>query len=493
MKKEPFVLAFDLGTGGVKAVLVSTAGRVLKTATENYPLYTPGPDMAEQDAEDYWQGLLAATRAVFASGEYDPAGCVGLAIGAMWRGIIPVDGAGKPLCRGMIWLDARAGAEAEELNARFGAALFSSIAYWPKLLWLKKHHPDVIEKADMILEANAFLKLRLTGRATSDVSNCFVSSFDPVIDDFYQKVLDYIGIPRSKFPPRVRCDEQVGVLTSEAAALLGLPVGVPVFGGSGDIPAIAIGAGCAAVGGTHIYLGSSGWVGYCVPHTSDELYISGFDEQRDVALFGFQSIGLSYRLGVEQLYAAEFAERGEAIFQEVDRQVGEIPAGSCGVFATPWFYGEHAPLAGPDARGCYLNLGPNTDRRHMMRALMEGVCYGFSLAMEVKHAQKGYPIPQGVRVVGGGAKSDVWMQMLADVLNMPVSVVAESRHCGAVGIAYHVLVGLGYAKGYEQAATNAPVRAVFTPNPENVPVYQKGRRVYAEIYRALAPVFAINR
>lgn len=493
MQKTPFVLAFDVGTGCMKAALVSTGGKVLKTANEEYPLYTPGPDMAEQDAEDYWQGLLRATRAVFADGDYDPAGCVGLAIGAMWKGIIPVDGAGNPLCRGIIWLDARAGAEAAELNAVFGEGLFNAIDYWPKLLWAKKHWPDTVEKADMLLEANAFLKIRLTGRATSDVSNCFVSSFDPKLDSFYSRVLDYIGISRDKFPARVRCDEQVGKLTPSAARLLGLPAGLPVFGGSGDIPAIAIGAGCAAVGSTHIYFGSSGWVGYSVPHTADELYISGFDEKRDIALYGFQSIGLSYRLGVEQLYAAEFAEQGERVFREVDRQVGEIPAGSCGVFATPWFYGERAPLSGVDARGCYLNLGPNTDRRHMMRALMEGICYGLSLAMDVKQKTKGYPRPRAVRVVGGGAKSGVWMQMLADVLNMPVVVVAETRHCGAVGIAYHVLVGLGYADGYEAAAENAPVSATYRPIPENVRVYREGIRTYKQIYRALRPVFKTNR
>lgn len=491
MKTEPFVLAFDLGTGGVKAALVSVAGQVLKTATENYPLYTPGPNMAEQDAEDYWQGFLSATRAALAEGEYDPAACVGLAIGAMWRGIIPVDGAGNPLSKGMIWLDARAGAEAEELNAVFGKGRFSSIDYWPKLLWLKKHCPDAVAAADQILEANAFLKLRLTGRATSDVSNCFVASFDPKIDAFYRDVLSFIGIPREKFPPLVRCHEQAGTLTPAAAALLGLPTGLPVFGGSSDIPAIAIGAGCAAIGSTHVYFGSSGWVGYTVPHKAGELYISPFDEQRDVALYAFQSIGLSYRYAVERLYAAEFAARGEVVFGEVDSEVDAIPAGSSGVYATPWFYGERPPLCGSDARGCFLNLSPDTDRRHMVRALMEGVCYGLSLAMESKKKTNGYPMPREVRVVGGGAKSTVWMQMLSDVLNSPVLVPQNPRHCGAVGIACHALVGLGLAPDYNTVPVK--IDTVYRPNPQNAAVYRHGRRVYAKLYRALSPVFSENR
>ena len=278
MQKEPFVLAYDLGTGGVKAAIVDPKGCVLRTSTVDYPLYTPGPNMAEQDAEDYWQGLVRATHAVFQHEDFDPAGCIGLAIGAMWRGIIPVGQNGAPLSRGMIWLDTRARDEAEELKRIFPGSSFAPNEYWPKMLWLRRHCPDLVSEADQFLEANAFLKRRLTGTATSDPSNCYTDSFDPLLASFYGQVREYCGIPESRFPALVHSDDRAGTLLPEAADKLGLTAGIPVFGGSGDIPAIAIGSGSSGIGSVHLYLGSSGWVGYSAAHKSGEQHGSGFDE-----------------------------------------------------------------------------------------------------------------------------------------------------------------------------------------------------------------------
>ena len=489
MKKDPFVLAYDLGTGGVKAAIVDPEGRVLRTSSADYPLYTPGPDMAEQDAEDYWQGLVRSTRAVFQDGAFDPSCCIGLAIGAMWRGITPVDSNGAPLSRGMIWLDTRARAEAEELMRIFPGRYFAPNEYWPKMLWLRRHCPDIVREADQFLEANAFLKRRMTGRATSDPSNCYTDSFDPLLASFYREVREYCGVPERKFPALIHSDDQAGILLPEAADVLGLPAGIPVFGGSGDIPAIAIGSGSSGIGSAHLYLGSSGWVGYSVAHRPNEQHGSGFDEARDIDLFGLHSVGLSYRLAVRQLYAAEYAAQGEAIFSEVDRQAGEIPPGSEGVCAVPWFFGEDAPIGGKDAKGCYLNLGPNTDRRHMMRALLESICYEFSLAMEWKEQKNGYPRPEFICAVGGGAQSAVWMQMLSDVLNMPVRVIGSPRHAGARGIAYHALKGLGIAGSYEDAGKNTMSGAEYLPDPAYAEVYRQGTERFRSLYETLRPVF----
>ena len=489
MQREPFVLAYDLGTGGVKAAIVDPKGCVLRTSTVDYPLYTPGPNMAEQDAEDYWQGLVRATHAVFQHEDFDPAGCIGLAIGAMWRGIIPVGQNGAPLSRGMIWLDTRARDEAEELKRIFPGNSFAPNEYWPKMLWLRRHCPDLVSEADQFLEANAFLKRRLTGTATSDPSNCYTDSFDPLLASFYGQVREYCGIPESRFPALVHSDDRAGTLLPEAADKLGLTAGIPVFGGSGDIPAIAIGSGSSGIGSVHLYLGSSGWVGYSAAHKSGEQHGSGFDEARDIDLYGLHSVGLSYRLAVRQLYAAEFDARGDAVFPEVDRQAGEIPPGSEGVCAVPWFFGENAPLGGRDAKGCYLNLGPGTDRRHMMRALLESICYEFSLAMELKTKQNGYPRPEFIRAVGGGAQSSVWMQMLSDVLNMPVQVMESPRHAGARGIAYHVLKGLGIAGSYEEAGQSTVPGTVYLPNPAHAEIYRQGTERFRTMYETLRPVF----
>ena len=488
--EQNFVIAYDLGTSGVKVALVSMEGAVLATATDSYPLYTPRPNWAEQDPELYWQSVCRVTKEVFAASGLDPAGAAGLAFSTQWKGIIPIDCDGHVLHNSMIWLDARAESQAARMNAHFGAGKFSAADYWPKLMWLRENEPKIVDDAVMILEANSFLKWKATGEAAIDISNCFLRSFDPKLESLYEQILDFAGIPQEKFPRWVAFHERVGSITAAAAEEMGLVPGIPVFGGSSDIPAIAIGSGCSDVGGVHMYFGSSGWVGYSQTHTADELYISPFDQQRDIALFGLQAVGLSLNWAVDKLYAAEKQQLGDGVYDLMNREVAEIPAGCEGALATPWFCGERPPLFGSDARGNFLNLGPRHDRRHMTRAVMEGVCYALRMATTYNHEAKGYPMPKSVSVVGGGSGSDVWMQALADVLEIPVHVPRAPRHAGAVGTAYCVLLGLGVCQDYSDVARKIQIERSFYPQPENAAVYRRGYSVFKQLYGILKPMFS---
>ena len=487
---EKYVLAYDLGTSGVKGALVTPTGEVAYTATVSYPLYTADGGVSEQDPADYWQGVCAVTKAVLKKGGVSPEAVLGMALDTMWKGIIPIDGVGNVLHRSIIWLDSRSVEEAALLNDRFGADAFNSADYWPKLFWLRRHHPEVIEQAEMILECNSYLKWKATGVASVDVANSFVRSFDPVLDDYYGQMLDFMDIPREKFPQVAPSNGLVGHVTEAAAAQLGLPAGVPVFGGTSDINAIAMGAGTAAIGGVHIYFGSSGWIGYTLAHKFSQLYHSPFDEKRDVVIKGSQSIGLSFNWAVDRFYAEEKKTMGDGVFAFVDKQLEEIPAGSEGVFATPWFYGERPPLFGRDARGNFLGLGAEHDRRHMTRAVMEGVCYQLKMGVAYMEKSRGYRLPDRVRAVGGGACSALWMQILADVLNVTIEVPAATRHAGALGTAYCALMGLGLAADFEEAARSVRIDRVYTPRPEAVAVYARGYRIFERIYGTLAPLLA---
>ncbi|MBP3396877.1 MAG: carbohydrate kinase [Clostridia bacterium] len=487
MKK--YVLAYDLGTSGVKGALVTPKGEVACTATVSYPLYTADGGVAEQDPEDYWHGVCAVTKAVLEKGGVAPEAILGMALDTMWKGIIPIDGAGNVLHRSIIWLDSRSVEEAALLNERFGEDTFNAADYWPKLYWLRRHRPEVIEGAAMILEVNSYLKWKATGVASVDVANGFVSSFDPKLDAFYADVLDFMDIPREKFPTTAASEALVGHVTEEAAAELGLIAGIPVFGGTSDINAIAMGAGTAAVGGVHIYFGSSGWIGYTLAHQFRQLYHSPFDEKRDVNIISSQSIGLSFNWAVDRFFAEEKKQMGDGVFAFVDKQLEEIPAGSEGVFATPWFYGERPPLFGSDARGNFLGLGAAHDRRHMTRAVMEGVCYQLRMGVEYQEKTCGYGLPERVRAVGGGACSALWMQMLADVLNVTIEVPTVTRHAGALGTAYCALVGLGLCADMEEAGRSVQIGRVYAPNPEAAAVYDKGYTIFEKIYGTLAPLF----
>lgn len=486
MKK--YVLAYDLGTSGVKGALVTPEGDVAYTATVSYPLYTADGGIAEQDPADYWRGVCSVTRAVLEKGNIAPEDVMGIALDTMWKGIIPVDDAGNVLHRSIIWLDSRSVEEAKLLNERFGEGTFNSADYWPKLFWLRRNRPEVFENAVTVFEVNSYIKWRATGVASVDEGNSFVHSCDPKLDAIYAEMMDFMGIPREKFPPAAPSHDLVGYVTKEASAELGLPAGVPVFGGTSDINAIAMGAGTAAIGGVHIYFGSSGWIGYTLAHEFKTLYISPFDKKRDVFIMGSQAIGLSFNWAVDRFYAEEKKQLGDAVFAFVDKQLESIPAGSEGVFATPWFYGERPPLFGRDARGNFLGLGTQHDRRHITRAVMEGVCYQLKMGVEY-NKDNGRPLPAKVCAVGGGACSELWMQILADVLNVKIEVPAATRHAGALGTAYCALVGLGLCDDIEDAARRVKIVKVYTPNPEAVAVYEKGYRVFEKIYGTLAPLF----
>ena len=487
MKK--YVLAFDLGTSGVKGALITPEGEVAYTATASYPLYTADGGVAEPEPADYWKGVCDVTKAVLKVGSVAPEAVMGMALDTMWKGIIPVDEAGNVLHRSIIWLDSRSVDEANLLNERFGEGTFTAADYWPKLFWLRRNRPDVFENSVTVFEANSFIKWKATGVASVDEGNSFVRSTDPKLDAFYAEIMDFMNIPREKFPQVAPSCGLVGHVTEKASAELGLPAGVPVFGGTSDINAIAMGAGTAAIGGVHIYFGSSGWIGYTLAHDFKELYFSPFDAKRDVHIMGSQAIGLSYNWAIDRFYGEEKKALGDGIYALLDQQLADIPAGSEGVFATPWFYGERPPLFGRDARGNFLGLGAIHDRRHMTRAVMEGVCYQLRMGAEYNLKEKGRSIPEKVRVIGGGSCSGIWMQILADVMGVTIEVPAATRHAGTLGTAYCALVGLGLCDDIEDAARRVKIANVYTPNPEAVAVYEKGYRVFEKIYGTLAPLF----
>ena len=303
--EQKFVFSYDLGTSGVKAALVSLSGEVIETFTVEYPLYLPTPDRAEQDPEDYWQGVCTATKKVVELTGVSPDAVVGMAFGTQWKGIIPVKRDGTVLHRSVIWMDSRAGEEAAMMNAHFKRDGFGASDYWPRLWWMQRNEPEIMNEADMILDACSYLKWRATGVGALDIGNCVVRSFDPATDAFYGEILDLCGVSRDKFPPLVSAHDLVGHVTPEAAAQLGLVAGIPVFGGNSDIGAVTVGSGVADVGGVHAYFGSSGWIGYTEPHQNGKLYIAPLDKERDISLYSSRATGLSFNWAVNRFYAAE--------------------------------------------------------------------------------------------------------------------------------------------------------------------------------------------
>jgi len=485
---QRYVLAYDLGTSGVKCVLVTADGELVASATAGYGLLTPKQGWAEQAPEDYWRGVCRVTRETMKLSGVSARQVAGIAFGTLWKGIIPIDRSGNVLRPSILWLDSRAADQAQRLNEFVGEQRYGPADYWPKLLWLRENEPETVANAAMILEVNAYLKWKATGTTAVDISNCYTASFDETLDGYYERLFAFMDIPREKFPGFVESSALVGHVTPQAAQEMGIVPGIPVFGGNNDIQGVTVGSGCSAVGGVHVYFGSSGWMGFTRPHT-DKRANSPFDRDRDIFMAGMRAIGLVLNWTAKRLYSTEYAQMGDEVFRFMDQEAAQVPAGCGGLLAAPWLYGEHPPLAGLDAGGCFLNLKPEHSRGHMTRAIMESICFHLKQRVQSFCDANGWAWPAAVNAVGGGACSNVWMQILADVLNVPVSIPASPRHAGAIGTAYSAIIGLGLCADYDAVARKMHIDHVFTPNTDAVAVYERQYGVYTQLYGVLKNVF----
>ena len=489
---QKYVIACDLGTSGLKVVLVSMEGRILSTVTENYGLFTNSLNHAEQVPDEYWDAACRGFRSVRGT-EFRGEDCAGIAFGTQWKGIIPIDAQGRVLHNSIIWMDKRASEEAAALNDAFGKTLFCEGDYWPKLAWLRKHKPEAYENSVMILEANAFLKWKATGKAVSDVTNCYTRAYSAQKQAFYDDVLRYAGLDPEKFPPLCKSTDLVGELTEEAAAQLDLPCGVPVFGGCCDIPALAIGSGCSSRGSAHAYLGTSGWLGCIAPHNPDEVYCPPLDPDNDVSFYGLGvSVGPSTQWLLDTFYSAEQQQYGKQIWDFINEEVGSTPPGAARLLAAPWFFGGRPPYSSGAARGVFINLGSKHTRAHMMRALLESFCYIMRQNVERLNAASGTPL-DSLTVCGGGTSNPHWMQAMADILQIDVKVPQETRSTGAIGVAYCALIGLGVVESFEKLQEHVTIETVYHPRKEYAAEYDLLFRQFETLYGSLQTVFeALN-
>jgi xylulokinase len=485
---HPLVMTYDFGTTSLKAALVDRVGRIVAHATAGYPLFQPRVGWAEQNPRLLWEaGAEAGRRALEQSGLSCDAVRSTVFV-APWKGIIPVGGNGDVLRDAMIWMDSRATDEADELNKRAEEFIGTGQEYWPRLMWLKRHEPELWETSQWIMGVNTYLKWMATGAVVTEPSDDFIRSERPSLHGRYQKILAAAGLADdiAKFPPSTAAGEIVGHLTEPAAAHLGLAAGIPVFGGFGDLPAVTAGANALVSGATHIYLGTSSWL-LCVLEADEKIESPlrvTLNRRYDGALYCLQSACLAFDWIVDQVYGLERAVRGDAFLDFVNAQVAEIPPGSNSLLATHWLTGELPPFS-KQAKGVYLNLTTVHDRRHMVRAMMESICYSHRMSIQWFESQARGRLDE-IKVVGGGASSPVWMQMLADVLGRTVVVPDAPRFVGAVG-AYRCTLSADDQLALDLQADRCSKR--YEPQAGAGAVYDRLYKTYRKIHPALLEIF----
>lgn len=477
------VLGIDLGTSGCKTVLVARDGTILATATAGYPLSTPRPLWSEQDPAHWWKGLVESVRAVLA--ERPGERIEGIGIGGQMHGATLLDAAGAVVRPAILWNDGRCQEECDLLHKRVpgliretgNRALVGFTA--PKLLWVQRHEPRLWKRVRRVLLPKDWLRWRLTGEAVAEMSDgAGMLLMDVARRRWSPRMLKACGIDESFLGRLIEGTAVSGTVSAAAAAELGIPAGVPVVGGAGDQAAGAVGAGCVKPGQTTIAIGTSGVVFATT---------KGYAPDREGRLHTFCHAipGTWHQMGVMLSAAGSLQWFRDTCapgvpFAQIDAEAAAAPLGAEGLTFLPYLTGERTPLCDARARGAFIGLARLHGRGHLARAVLEGIACGLSDSLELIRGA-GTTVREAT-VTGGGTRSAVWMQILADVGDVQV-VLREGADAGpALGGARLALVG---ACGVPVAEACAPGPVVKTYRPERAAV-----RSYAAVrerYRALWP------
>jgi len=497
-----YIVAHDVGTGGNKAVLVDTQGKVKATAFSPYPIQYPRPDWAEQDPEDWWRAVASTTRQVLERAAVAPRDVLCMVHSTQMLGIVPMGQDARPMRPAITWLDARAPEQAQRIMAKFlTPKLFALIAGaelsgkdgLPKLLWLKENEPQVYQGMQCFLDVNGYLIYRATGRMVFEWSCASVFGSELKTLDWLRAIIRYIGLDLAKFPPLVRSIDVAGKLTATAAQECGLLEGTPVFGGGGDAPAAAVGSGAVGEGDGHIYLGTSGWVGV-VTHKNPTgrhgvACIKSADPEKAFLFAEMETAGACLKWIADAFYRHELADPSITnVYALMDKDVERIPPGSNYLLCTPWLYGERAPIADTWVRSTFFNLSADHTREHLLRAVYEGVAFNLRWIIEIVEKTFGFPLPT-LRVVGGGARGAPWMQIIADVTGRQVEAMAQPQEAGAVGMALTAAVGLGLYPDFAALRNVVHVARVFEPQAANAEVYAVLYQTYRRLYQRLKGLY----
>ncbi len=496
MVENKFVLSFDVGTSGVKSILLDFSGKIITHTTEEYPSYTPQPGWMEQDPSDYWDAVIRSTRKIMSVSKIDPEKISGIVFTTQAMGIIPVDKEGKVLRRNITWVDNRAEEEAIWLMNRFlGRRIFKSIVgieltgkdVLAKLLWLRKKEPEIYKKTDKILDVNGYLKFRASGVKVSEWSGACSYTFDLKKKDWTRWLFRMIGFDLNKLPELIRSTDRAGNLSAQAAADLDLTEGIPVFGGCDDTQSAAIGSGASGESDAHIYLGTSAWVGVMtgrnVRFRNGAVCLQSASPDKNIVVGITESAGSNIDWIIENFYSREKNDMTiPDIYAFATEDADSVPPGSESLMMTPWLFGERCPVGTTTTRGTMFNLTHHHTRAHILRAMSEGIAFNIRWILENFEKDFGFSIPC-LRIIGGGSQSESWMQIIADITNRKIETTTHPRLAGALGAGICALVGLGIMNSLQDVKKLVTPQRIFIPNEDNSTIYNRQFQSYKDIYK----------
>jgi len=532
--QKKYILAIDHGTGGPKTAIVSTHGEVVDWAFQEVPLHVEKGGGVEQDPNDWWSAILKTAKQVIDNGKVSVDDIVGVCNSSQWSGTVALDKDGNHLMNSIIWMDTRGAPYMKKLHksliqvsgysarkmlkfvrATGGGPSLSGKDPLAHILWIKDQRTEIYDKTYMFLEPQDYINLKFTGKFAASYASIqmhFLTDIRNINDiKYYNKLMKMAKVDSNKFPTDLRWSTDVlGPIKDEIADELGLKRGIKMIMGAPDLHTATIGSGAVRDYEGHIYIGTSDWLLCHVPYKKTDIFhnMASFPSAIKGRYFvaNEQEIAggaLSF-LRDKILYHKDELLREEQVpdvYKIFDRIVENVPAGSNNLIFTPWLIGERAPVDDHAVRGGLYNLSLEMSREHLIRAIFEGVAYNvkwlliyvekFIQKWKMKEnpgmTKKDVVMPE-LNIIGGGATSNIWCQIFADVLNRTIKQVKDPIQANARGAAFIASVGLGYLT-WDQIPELIKYSNVFKPNPENRAVYDKLFSEYINIYKIMKKTY----
>jgi len=501
----PLLLGLDIGTTSTIGILIDETGATLATVSRPATLHSDHANWSEEDPEQWWSNSCAIIPDLLAKSGRTAGEIVGIGVTGMLPAVVLLDADGRLLRRAMLQNDARAIAEIEDMKRAIDAGDFfrrtggsiNQQLVAPKLRWIERQEPQVFASIATVFGSYDYITWRLTGARSLEQNWALESGFVDISSGRFDPALVALaGVAPDRLPPIRASQEVVGEVTAEAAATTGLRQGTSVVAGCADLVASAFMAGAVADGDMVLKFGGSGDILLAVakPLTDPRLYI---DHHLVPGLWfsnGCMAASGSLLNWIVREWAAgeaaNAAAAGLSVHAWLDRLAAAAPAGADGLVLLPYVLGEKTPLHDPHARGTLVGLGLHHRLAHVWRAALEGVAFGFRHHVDV-FRERGAEMRRIV-ACDGGAASDLWLQICADVLGRPVQRLR--RHPGScLGAAYVAGVGVGLFKDWQGVARSVEPGEVFAPDAARTAVYDRAYAVFRDTYERLKTLYpALN-
>ena len=523
------VIAYDIGTTSVKTCLFNISGEVMLVVSSGaiYPIKVLDNGGVEQDASDWWAAMCETTKDMISAAAINPSEVAGISFCSQMQSLVLMDKAGQPVRPAMSYMDQRAGEQLavgmkrglqiaganifrllRALSVTRAAPLSVKDPVW-KYLWVKQNEPEAFARVYKWLDVKEALICRCTGNFVMTRDSAYATLLYDTRrgrERFSREMCRMLGVNEAHLPHVINSTDKAGELTAKAAAELGLVEGTPVFGGGGDASLIGVGAGATAPGETHVYIGTSGWVSTVVEKQlvdTSSMIASIIGAGRHFHYFAeMETAGKCLEWVRDHLALDEIGiylknsptaespeEISHSLYDYMMSSISGVPPGSRKVLFAPWLHGNRCPFEDPMVRGVFFNIGIETGKRDMIRAVLEGVCFHIRWMLEAQSRK--VPPHDTIRFVGGGALSPTTCQILADITGRTVETVAEPQNAGAVGAAIVAAVGLGALPSVESAGEMIPASARYTPNVSFRDVYDRAFKVFKMLYRNNKKLFAL--